>query len=90
MEINFDVANVSIERRNPIRNVSLQKNIAAETGGKAYDLLDVSQFPDDFQPVRHKETSLEIIPLWSTWLTFGLVIALLLVEWFVRKLVNLA
>ncbi len=90
VEINFDVANVSIERRNPIRNVSLQKNIAAETGGKAYDLLDVSQFPDDFQPVRHKETSLEIIPLWSTWLTFGLVIALLLVEWFVRKLVNLA
>ena len=89
VEINFDVANVSIERRNPVRNVSLQKNIAAETGGKAYDLLDVDQFTEDFRPVRHKETSLEIIPLWSTWLTFGTVITLLLVEWFVRKLANL-
>lgn len=90
VEIHFDVANVSIERRNPVRNVSLQKSISAETGGKSYDLLDVDQFPDDFQPVRHKETSLEILPLWSTWLTFGLVTSLLLVEWFVRKLVNLA
>ena len=90
VEMNFNVANVSIERRNPIRNVSLQKNIAAETGGKSYDLLDVDQFPDDFQPARQKETSLEIIPLWSTWLIFGLMISLLMVEWFVRKRVNLA
>ena len=90
VEINFDVANISIERRNPVRNVALQKNIAVETGAKSYGLLDVEQFPDDFQPVRHKETSLEIVPLWSTWLTFASVITLLLVEWFVRKLVNLA
>ena len=90
VEMNFNVANVSIERRNAIRNVMLQKNIAAETGGKSYDLLDVDQFPDEFQPVRQKETSLEIIPLWSTWLTFGLMISLLIVEWFVRKRVNLA
>ena len=90
VEVNFNVANVSIERRNPIRNVSLQKNIAAETGAKSYDLLDVDKFPDDFQPVRQKETSLEIIPLWSTWLTFGLMMSLLIVEWFVRKRVNLA
>ena len=89
-EINFEVANVSIERRNPVRNVTLQKNIAAETGGKTYDLLDVDRFSDDFQPKRNRETSLQIIPLWSTWLTFGIVIALLMVEWFVRKLVNLA
>lgn len=90
VEIHFDVANVSIERRNPVRNISLQKSLSAETGGKAYDLLDADQFPDDFKPVRHKETSLEILPLWSTWLTFGLVISLLIVEWLVRKLVNLA
>ena len=89
-EINFDVANVSIERRNPVRNVALQKNIASETGGKAYDLLDVDQFPDDFKPARQKETSIEIIPLWNTWITFAAVISLLMVEWFVRKMVNLA
>ena len=89
-EINFEVANVSIERRNPVRNVSLQKNIAAETGGKAYDLLDVDRFPEDFSPPRQKETSIEIVPLWSTWLTFVAVISLLMMEWFVRKRVNLA
>jgi len=90
VEINFDVANVSVERRNPVRNVSLQKNIAAETNGKAYDLTDVDRFPDDFTAPRLKETSVEILPLWSTWLTFVLVIGVLAVEWFVRKLVNLA
>jgi hypothetical protein len=89
-ETDFEVANVSIERRNPVRNVALQNNIAAATGGKAYDLLNVDQFADDFKPVRLKETSVQIVPLWSTWLTFAAVISLLMVEWFIRKLVNLA
>jgi len=89
-EINFDVANVSIERRNPVRNVSLQKNIAAETNGKSYDLSEVDRFADEFKPPRLRETSIEILPLWSTWLTFGTVIGLLMVEWVIRKLVNLA
>ena len=90
VEINFDVANVSVERRNPVRNVSLQKNMAAETSGKAYDLTDVDRFPDDFSAPRLRETSVEILPIWSTWLTFAIVIAALMTEWFVRKLVNLA
>lgn len=90
VEINFDVANVSVERRNPVRNVSLQKNISAETNGKAYDLTDVDRFTEDFSAPRLRETSVEILPLWSTWLTFGVVIGALMTEWFVRKLVNLA
>lgn len=89
-EINFDVANVSVERRNPVRNVALQRNISAETNGKAYDLTDVDQFTEDFSAPRLRETSVEILPLWSTWLTFVVVITALMVEWFVRKLVNLA
>lgn len=89
-EINFDVANVSVERRNPVRSISLQKNIAAETNGKAYDLTDVDRFTDDFTAPRLRETSVEILPLWSTWLTFIIVIAALMTEWVVRKLVNLA
>jgi hypothetical protein len=52
--------------------------------------LNVDQFADDFKPVRLKETSVQIVPLWSTWLTFAAVISLLMVEWFIRKLVNLA
>ncbi|HEY0980658.1 hypothetical protein [Schlesneria sp.] len=89
-EINFDVANQSIERQSPIRNALLQKNLAAETGGKDYDLRDVDRFIEDYHPVRQKEISLEIIPLWTNWFTFGLVLVLLLAEWLVRKLVNLA
>lgn len=89
-EISFDVANVSVERRNPVRNAALQKSIAAETGGKAYELGDVPRFLDDFTAPRLKETSVEILPLWSTWLTFSVVVGVLLVEWFVRKRVNLA
>lgn len=89
-EINFDVANVSVERRNPVRNVALQRNISAETNGKAYDLTDVDQFTEDFSAPRLRETSVEILPLWSTWLTFVVVITALMVEWFVRKLVNMA
>jgi len=89
-EISFDVANVSVERRNPVRNVALQKSIAAETGGRSYELGEVQQFPTDFSAPRLRETSVEILPLWSTWLTFSVVIGVLLIEWFVRKRVNLA
>lgn len=90
VEINFDVANRSLERRNPVRNISLQKNLSVETGGKAYDLLDLDQFPEEFKPPRQKETSIEIIPLWNNWFVFAIVITLLMAEWFLRKLVNLA
>ena len=89
-EVHFDVANVSMERRNPVRNLSLQKSIAAETGGKAYDLTDIDRFPDEFQPPRQLEKSLQIFPLWSNWLTFDVIASLLMAEWIVRKLVNLA
>ncbi len=88
-ELVFDVDNVSIERRNPVRNALLQKNLAAETGGKAYDLTDVDQFPNDFRPIRHPETSIEIVSIWSNWLTFGTMLLLLIAEWSLRKVVNL-
>ena len=84
------MANVAIERRNPVRNVLLQQGLAAETGGKAYDLQSVDRFPDEFQPVEKAETSVEIVSLWSNWLVFVTMISLLVVEWSVRKLVNLS
>jgi hypothetical protein len=89
-EVNFDVANISLERRNPVRNIALQKSLAAETGGKSYDLINLDQFAEDFNPPRQKETSIEIIPLWNNWLTFATVISLLMAEWFMRKRLNLA
>jgi hypothetical protein len=89
-EVVLTVADVSIERRNPVRNVGLQQAIASETGGKAYDLTTARQLLEDFQPARPRETTVEILSLWDTWLTFALVCGLLLVEWFGRKLVHLS
>jgi hypothetical protein len=84
-EIGWTVADVSIELRNPVRNVALQQTLAAETGGRSYDLSTATQFLADFQPPRPRETTVEILPLWSTWFTFVLLAALLLTEWSLRK-----
>lgn len=88
-EVVLSVSDVSIERRNPVRNVNLQEAISAETGGQSYDLTTVRQFLDDFQPPKPRETTVEILSLWDTWLTFGLVCGLLLLEWLGRKGVHL-
>lgn len=84
-ETGLTVSDVSIEFRNPVRNVALEQTLAAETGGRSYDLSTVAKFLDDFQPTRTRETTVEIRSLWSNWLTFGLLSGLLLVEWAVRK-----
>ncbi len=88
-EIRFNVSDVSVERRNPVRNVALQQSLASETGGRSYDLTTAHQFLDDFQPPRPTERTIEIFPLWNTWLVFVLVMGLLLTEWTVRKAINL-
>lgn len=85
----FTVSDVSLERRNPIRNVALQQALAAETGGRSYDLTTLDRFSQDFQPSRPREVTIEVFPLWNTWLAFSLVVGLLLVEWALRKGVNL-
>ncbi len=89
-EVNFEVSGLSVERRSAVRNVALQKSLASETGGKTYDLTTVSRLPEEFDPPRRLEQTVEVFPLWNTWLTFGAVVALMLAEWFGRKLVNLA
>jgi hypothetical protein len=88
-EIGLAVADVGIELRNPVRNVALQQTLAAETGGRSYDLKSATQLLEDFQPPRPPETTVEIVPLWSTWFTFVLLVAMLFAEWFVRKWVHL-
>ncbi len=88
-EISFQVSDVSVERRNPVRNVALQQALATETGGRSYDLTTVHQFLDDFQPPRPTERTIEIFPLWNTWLVFLLIVSLLLTEWTIRKAINL-
>ena len=38
---------------------------------------------------RQMETQIEVRPLWSTWVCFGLVVMLLMGEWLIRKIVTL-
>lgn len=89
VDVYFQVQNLSIERRSATRNLSLQQNIAAETNGRSCELDNVSEVFASFTPPRLTETSVEVFPLWSTWLTFVVLIGLLLAEWTLRKLSNL-
>ncbi|MBM81752.1 MAG: hypothetical protein CMJ78_14335, partial [Planctomycetaceae bacterium] len=88
-DVHFQVTSLSAERRSAVRNLAVQQNIAAETNAKSYEVDTVHQLIEDFNPPRQKETSVEVISLWNTWLSFCTLIGLLLVEWFCRKLVNL-
>jgi hypothetical protein len=89
-EVRFQVAALSAERRSAARDHGLQTSLARATGGKTYELDTVANFVNDYDPPELTETTIEIIPLWSTWFCFGLVVLLMLGEWFGRKLVNLS
>ena len=88
-EVAFQVTSVSVERQSATRNSDLQKAIADNTGGKSYDLTTVSRLPEEARLTAKTETNVEVIPLWNTWLAFGLVVLLMLGEWLGRKWVNL-
>ena len=89
VETVFHVASVSVERQRAVRNTALQHALADATGGKSYDLADVARLPDEIRMPPRLETSIEVIPLWNTWLVFGLACGLLLAEWLGRKWMNL-
>jgi hypothetical protein len=86
----FKVANVSVERRSAVRNSTLAREIALATGGQNYDLTNVSNLLQDFQPKPRHESSIIIRPLWNNWFAFGIVIFLMVGEWLIRKFMNLA
>lgn len=85
----FQVTDLSVERRTATRNVALQEAIAAETGGRTGDLTTVQRILTGLDAPRLTETTVEVLPLWSTWLCFGLVVLLMLSEWTIRKFWNL-
>jgi hypothetical protein len=90
VETTFQVTNVTVERQSAVRNVDLQQALAdAQPGGKSYDLKSVAQLVDQIKLNPKRETTIEVIPLWHTWLSFGVVVVLLFGEWLLRKRVNL-
>ena len=88
-EVRFDVTGASAERRNAVRNVRLQEDIALATNGRSYDLTTVSNLANDLELKSKVKIEPRNYPLWSTWLWFIPIVSLMLVEWFVRKMVNL-
>ena len=88
-EVTVRVASVSAERQRAVRNVALQQALADATGGASYDLANVDRLVDDVKLQAKTESSVEVIPLWDTWLSFGLIVFLMLGEWLGRKWVNL-
>lgn len=89
IDTQFTVANLSVERRSAVRNTALQGELASTTGGRSYDLSNVSSLPEDIRYELQTQTNVRIIPLWTTWACFGLIVGLLLIEWMARKFVNL-
>jgi hypothetical protein len=87
--ISLAVSSRSAERRSAVRNVAVQELLATQTRGRSYDLTTVAQLPGDVESLAKPERVVEVHKLWSTWPCFALVVALMLGEWFGRKLVNL-
>ena len=89
IEVNFKVAPVTAERRNAVRDYDLQMALANQTGGKFYELHEITSLGDDLRDPDVTEITVKRKPLWSTWLVLGAVLVLMMTEWIVRKLVNL-
>jgi hypothetical protein len=91
----FRVANVSAERRSPVRDAALQQQLASLRSerlgipGKQLELADFDRLPQEIFVPSETESYPERIALWNTWGAFLLVVILMLVEWFVRKWVHL-
>jgi hypothetical protein len=89
-EVRFEVAGLSAERRSAVRNVRLQEDLAAETHGRSYDLTTVSNLVNDLKLEPIAETYTRNHALWSTKAWFIVLVTLMLSEWLIRKLINLA
>lgn len=88
-ELRFEVTSVSAERRRGVRDAQLQRELAQATGGKSYDLTNVSELVNDLEVTPRTEIETRNFALWTTPWWFGVVVALLLGEWLARKMIRL-
>lgn len=85
----FEVADLSAERRSPVRELSLQEELARQSGGRSYDLTTVGRLAQDMHLEPVEERVNRNHALWTTPLWFLLLMALMLGEWLGRKWVRL-
>jgi len=89
VEVAFQVASASVERQRAVRNVALEQALADATGGRCYDLTTADRLPNEIRLQAKGETHEMSLALCNTWLYFLIPVVLMLVEWLLRKWVNL-
>ncbi|MBC8356942.1 MAG: hypothetical protein H8E66_33640 [Planctomycetes bacterium] len=77
---------ISLEKREVIRDSELQRRIAAATGGKAYDISQVDKMIRELELEPTFEQEHRQVALWNTPLWFLFIVGLMLSEWTLRKL----
>ena len=77
------------KRRSAVRNESVEREIAQTSNGRDYTLATVSRLPDDLTLQSKVVLTPSVQPVWNNWLALGVIVGLMLCEWFVRKMINL-
>lgn len=66
-------------------NPQFLQQLADATGGKAFDLKDIDQIPDQIPYTRRDQAESVIVPLWHWPPLFVLLVAVVCSEWFLRR-----
>ena len=85
----FEVKPSYAEFSNAELNVALLKALAEGSGGKYYPLEEASQLVQQIPLVESATSTITDVDIWDMPLIFGLLLAMLGLEWFVRKRVGL-
>ena len=81
----FEVKASYAEFSNAELNVALLKTLAEGSGGKYYTMTEADQLVNQIPLVESATSKITDVDIWDIPLIFGLVIALLGFEWFLRK-----
>ena len=81
----FEVKASYAEVSNAELNIALLKTIAEGSGGKYYAMAEADQLVNQIPLVESATSKITDVDIWDIPLIFGLVIALLGFEWFLRK-----
>jgi uncharacterized membrane protein len=87
---NVLVSDLNREYFSAAQNTALLKRIAAETGGKYYQLNDLQSLLDDLTYRKTPYSERVTKDLWDMPINFFLIVGLLSAEWFLRKREGLA
>ena len=81
----FEVKTSYAEFSNAELNIALLKTLAEGSGGKYYAMAEADQLVNQIPLVESATSKITDVDIWDIPLIFGLVIALLGFEWFLRK-----